>query len=460
MTMQFSPDFKWGVATSSYQIEGAAFTDGRGVSIWDTFCNTPGKVKNADNGDVACDHYNRFPEDIQIMKALGIDTYRFSLAWPRMFPDGVTREQRGFDFYNRLIDALIAADIEPLITLYHWDLPQALEDQGGWENPAIVPTFVAYAEAAAEAFGDRVKNWVTINEPWCMSWLGYMSGVHAPGHTDLNKALAAAHHSALAHAEATRAMKAIHSDIRTGLALNMTNFRVEDPNHAEIAELGELMDAHLNQWWIEAMLYGRYPQNLVDFYGETLQAIVKSGDMDRLQVGCDFLGVNYYSDSFIGVPRGDDLMAKDGGAFPFPHRSNGASPGPHTDMGWPVTPEGIKHLLVRISQDWPEINDIAVTENGAAYDDGIGVDGKVLDTRRIEYLTSHLENVDAAIAAGAPVKSYFAWSLLDNFEWAEGYEKRFGIVHVDFETLERVPKESAKVYASIISRHGALARVS
>ncbi len=452
----FPRDFNWGVATSSYQIEGAAQVDGRGESIWDRFCATPGKVVNMENGDVACDHYNRYPEDIQLMKDIGVNTYRFSLAWPRMFPTGdKNREQRGFDFYNRLIDALLEADIKPLATLYHWDLPQTLQDVGGWANRKTVDAFTDYAAAAAEAFGDRVQDWVTLNEPWCVSWLGYMSGVHAPGVKDLDHAVAAAHHTALAHAESTRAMKAVNPTIRTGIALNMSNFIVEDQNNAEIVELGQLMDSHINRWWLDASIHGQYPQNLVDFYGDKLQRVVLDGDMQKLKVEPEFMGINYYSDSFIGVPRPEDKPAGDGGPFPFPQRSNGTPPEPHTDMGWPVTPHGIKDLLLRVAKDWPEVTDIAITENGAAYPEEPDENGVVRDTRRVDYLDAHIENVGAAIEQGAPVKSYYAWSLMDNFEWAEGYAKRFGIIHVDFETQKRTLKNSAKAYSAIISNHTA-----
>ena len=452
----FPRDFNWGVATSSYQIEGAAKVDGRGESIWDRFCATPGKVVNMENGDVACDHYNRYPEDIQLMKDIGVNTYRFSLAWPRMFPTGdKNREQRGFDFYNRLIDALLEADIKPLATLYHWDLPQTLQDVGGWANRKTVDAFTDYAAAAAEAFGDRVQDWVTLNEPWCVSWLGYMSGVHAPGVKDLDHAVAAAHHTPLAHAEATRAMKAVNPTLRTGIALNMTNFIVEDENNAEIVELGQLMDSHINRWWLDASIHGAYPQNLVDFYGDKLQRVVLDGDMQKLKVEPEFMGINYYSDSFIGVPRPEDKPAGDGGPFPFPQRSNGTPPEPHTDMGWPVTPHGIKDLLLRVAKDWPEVQDIAITENGAAYPEEPDENGVVRDTRRTYYLDTHIDNVGEAIELGAPVKSYYAWSLMDNFEWAEGYAKRFGIIHVDFETQKRTLKNSAKAYSAIISNHTA-----
>lgn len=452
--MSFPSNFTWGTATSSYQIEGAAKEDGRGPSIWDTFAATPGKVVNGENGDVACDHYHRYPEDIALMKKLGVSAYRFSIAWPRLFPTGSgVRENRGFDFYSRLIDKLLENEIQPIPTIYHWDLPQSIQDRGGWANRDIVKLFADYSHAVGEAYGDRVEKWITINEPWCLTWLGYMSGVHAPGIRDLDQAVAAAHHTALAHAEATRALRSLNSGFKIGQSLNMTNYIVTNPNNPDLVELANLQDAHINRWWIEAELTGKYPQNLVDYFGENLQRVMLAGDEELLRVNTDFLGINYYSDSFLSDPRPSDGRAMDGGPHPFPQRASGAVPQPTTDMGWPITPEGIKNLLMRIHRDWPEIRSIAITENGAAYDYPIE-NGEVNDTLRINYLTSHLDEVAKAIELGSNVDSYFAWSFMDNFEWAEGYQKRFGIVHVDFDTLERTLKSSAKVYGQIIAANG------
>ena len=452
--MSFPKNFTWGTATASYQIEGAAHTDGRGVSIWDTFAATPGKVFNAENGDVACDHYNRYPEDIKIMKDMGVDAYRFSIAWPRLFPTGNShREQRGFDFYSRLIDALLENDIKPLPTMYHWDLPQELQDAGGWANRETVYRFTDYAASLAEVYSDRVDKWITFNEPWCFTWLGYMSGVHAPGITDFNQAVAAAHHTALAHAEGVRAVREIDPDVIIGQTLNMTNYIVTDPTNPELVALAELQDAHINRWWIEAEQTGHYPQNLVEYYGDRLSRVMRPGDEKLLKVETDFLGINYYSDSFLSNPGPDDKRAMDGGPHPFPQRASGAVPQPTTDMGWPITPEGIKNLLLRIKRDWPQIKSIAVTENGAAYDYPVE-NGEVNDHLRVDYLIAHLEQLSQAIDLGCPLDSYFAWSLLDNYEWAEGYRKRFGLVHVDFETLQRTPKLSAKIYSQIVSANG------
>ncbi len=456
MSAQFPQDFLWGTATASYQIEGSAAVDGRGVSIWDTFSKTPGKVKNADNGDVACDHYNRFPEDIEIMKELGVKAYRFSIAWPRLFPKGDTvREERGFDFYNRLIDALIAAGIEPMVTLYHWDLPQPLEDAGGWANRATVDAFAHYAKAAAEAFGDRISSWITLNEPWCVSWLGYSIGVHAPGRKDYAMAVAASHHTALAHSAALRAIKSVRPDAQVGITVNMTNYINESPEDPSVAETAALLDSNLNRWWIEAFLFGKYPQNLLDAYGKLATDVILDGDAELLKCDSDFLGVNYYSDSFIRSPREEDKPFRENAYLPLDNRANTTIPERFketlTDIGWPVTPTGLRELMLRIHRDWPSINEIYVTENGCAINDGPDANGLVNDSRRVSYLKSHLTALSESIALGAPVKGYFAWSLLDNFEWAEGYLQRFGIVHVDYQTQKRTIKASGYEFAKVVS---------
>ncbi|MEY4654881.1 MAG: GH1 family beta-glucosidase [Rhodoluna sp.] len=454
--MGFPEDFSWGSATASYQIEGAYQDGGRSMSIWDTFSHTPGKVFQGHTGDVACDHYHRYAEDIKIMKDLGIQSYRFSLAWPRIIPGGTgAREMHGIDFYSRLIDALLDAGIQPTATLYHWDLPQVLQDKGGWANRDIVGWISDYATVAAEEFGDRVANWVTINEPWCVTWLGYFFGVHAPGVKDLDQAIASSHHTALAHAEITRALRAVHPEIRSGISLNMTSYRVDDESNAELLKLRDYQDANLNRWYLDAQIRGEYPANLVEFYGDKLAKVVKPGDMEKLVIDSEFLGINYYSDSFIGTPT-KEQVEKNAGSFLFPINSDGTPPAPHTDMGWPITPQGLEDLLVRIHKDWPEIEDIAITENGAAYDDGPDENGQVNDERRVDYLVNHLDSVSRAIDKGVPVKAYYYWSLLDNFEWAEGYVKRFGIVYVNFETLQRIPKLSANVYSKVIATNGSV----
>ena len=455
MAQHFPEDFLWGTATASYQIEGASNVDGRGVSIWDTFSKTPGKVVNGDTGDVACDHYNRFEEDIEIMKDLGVKAYRFSIAWPRLFPAGdAVREERGFEFYNRLINALLAADIEPMVTLYHWDLPQTLEDIGGWANRSVVDAFEIYAKACAEAFGDRVTNWITLNEPWCVSWLGYSIGVHAPGKKDFSLAIAAAHHTALAHAAGTRAIKSIRPHAQVGLTLNMTNNNIENPEDSEVLAFAQLSDENLNRWWIDAFSTGHYPQNLLDTYGDLQRGVIKAGDEALLKVDVDFLGINYYADGFVRSAKAEDKPYIEGGFMPFPQRVDTSAPA-HlatslTAMGWVVTPEGLGNLVTRVHNTWPHIPYLVITENGSSYED-VMVDGEVNDIERTSYLTRHLESLQKAVSSGVPVKGYFAWSLLDNFEWAEGYAKRFGIVHVDYQTLKRTLKASGKKYREIVS---------
>ena len=451
----FPKDFIWGAATSSYQIEGAANVDGRGASIWDTFCKTPGKVANGDTGDVANDHYHRYPEDIAIMKELGLQSYRFSFAWPRLFPkgDGV-REERGFEFYDRLIDALLEANIEPLATLYHWDLPQTLQDKGGWENRQLINYFADYATAVVERFGDRVKKFSPINEPWVVAWLGYGIGIHAPGIINRRSAFAAAHHTVLAHAAATNAMRAVRSDILTGPVLNQANHVADDLNDPAQAHAADIGDAHQNRFWMDAFMRGKYPQVLLDNYGDELKSVIKDGDLQAATVKNDFIGINYYFDNRIG---------KSLGGKPEWHSISGlfeldideTPRGPLTDMGWPLSPGGLENLLVRWHQEYGDkLPALYVTENGAAYDEAPDANGRVADQRRIDYLQTHLKAVSNAISKGSPVKGYYQWSLMDNFEWALGYEKRFGIVHVDFDTQKRTIKDSGFWYRDQIKNNG------
>jgi beta-glucosidase len=346
-----------------------------------------------------------------------------------------------------------------MVTLYHWDLPQALEDKGGWANRGVVKAFEDYATACAEAFGDRISTWITINEPWCVSWLGYSNGVHAPGKKDFNLAVAASHHTALAHAAATRAIKRVCPDATVGLTVNMNNIHNESPHDQDVVDFAALNDSNLNRWWIDAFTTGKYPQNLVDCYGEMLSRVVLPGDEQLLIAAPDFLGINYYCDGFVRSPRPEDKPAIEGGFMPFPQRVDGSSPAHLTNdltaMGWVVTPEGLGNLVKRVHKDWPSVPYIVITENGSSYDD-VKVNGEVIDTKRTAYLVAHLQSLQNAISDGAPVKGYFAWSLLDNFEWAEGYAKRFGIVHVDYKTFERTPKMSFKKYKEIIAANTAI----
>ncbi|MBU6380140.1 MAG: beta-glucosidase [Acidobacteria bacterium] len=452
----FPKDFIWGAATSSYQIEGAAHVDGRGASIWDTFCKTPGKVAKGDTGDVANDHYNRYPEDIAIMKELGLKGYRFSFAWPRMFPSGDSvREERGFAFYDRLIDAILEAGIEPLATLYHWDLPQALQDKGGWENREILKPFAEYSAAVVERFGDRVKKFSPINEPWVVAWLGNGIGIHAPGKHDRATAFKVAHHTVLAHVASTKAMRAVRSDILTGPVLNQANSNADDANDPVQKHAIEISDAHQNRFWMDAFMKGAYPQILLDEFGDELKPVIQDGDLESATIKNDFIGINYYFDNFIHPSKGaGNQWHSIAGLFGLD--IDETAPGSLTDMGWPLTPYGLKNLLVRWHKEYGDkLPDLYVTENGVAYDEGVSADGKCHDQRRIDYLQTHLKAVADAIAEGSPVKGYYQWSLMDNFEWALGYDKRFGIVHVDFDTQRRTIKDSGYWYADQIKVNGA-----
>ena len=454
--MSFPADFIWGAATSSYQIEGAAQEDGRGISIWDTFSKTPGKVAHGDTGDVANDHYHRYPQDIALMKDLGLQGYRFSFAWPRMFPqgDGV-REERGFDFYDRLIDTVLEAGIEPLATLYHWDLPQALEDRGGWVHRDIVSRFADYSTAVVERFGDRVKKFTPINEPWVVAWLGHGIGIHAPGIKDRASAFAAAHHTVLAHAASTNAMRAVRNDILTGPVLNQANYVPDDVNDPFQVHTAEVLDAVQNRFWMDAFMYGSYPEILLKEFGEELNAVIKEGDLQAATIKNDFIGINFYFDSRVGAEvKGLDQWHSISSLFGA--ASDETPSGPLTDMGWPLTPEGLENLLIRWHKEHGDkLPDLYVTENGVAYGDGPDSEGRIRDLRRIDYLRTHLKAVSKAIDQGAPVKGYYQWSLMDNFEWALGYEKRFGIIYVDFDTQERIIKDSGYWYRDQIRNNGA-----
>ena len=451
----FPQDFIWGAATSSYQIEGAAKIDGRGPSIWDTFCHTPGKVAKGDTGDVANDHYHRYLEDIAIMKELGLKGYRFSFAWPRMFPNGdAVREERGFAFYDRLIDAILEAGIEPLATLYHWDLPQALQDKGGWENREILKPFAEYSAAVVERFGDRVKKFSPINEPWVVAWLGNGIGIHAPGKHDRKIAFTVAHHTVLAHVASTKAMRAVRSDILTGPVLNQANSVAADPHDPVQKHALAIADAHQNTFWMDAFMKGSYPKILLDEFGDELKPVIQDGDLESATIKNDFIGINYYFDNYIKRSQGgENQWHSIAGLFGLD--IDEAAPGPLTDMGWPITPNGLKNLLVRWHKEYGSaLPDLYITENGVAYDEGVSADGKCHDQRRIDYLQQHLATVADAIAEGSPVKGYYQWSLMDNFEWALGYDKRFGIVHVDFDTQKRTIKDSGYWYKETIRTNG------
>jgi len=439
--LKFPQDFLWGAATSSYQIEGAWNEDGKGESIWDRFSHTPGKVFNGDTGDVACDHYHRWQDDITLMKSLGLRAYRFSIAWPRIFPAGRGAvNSAGLDFYNRLVDGLLEADITPFVTLYHWELPQALQDEGGWPVRSTAEAYVEYADTISRALGDRVKNWITFNEPWVSAFVGHWEGRHAPGHTDLHEALATAHHLMLAHGWAVPQIRANCPDGQVGITLNLSPHMPASPGTADRAA-ARFADGHNNRWFLDP-LHGRgYPQDMVDAFGDTMD-FVQPDDLETISVPMDFLGVNYYT---RGIARAG--IDEDKNAERTVFRGDEI-----TEMDWEVYPEGLYDLLGRLHFDY-RIPAIYITENGAAFNDTVAPDGTIDDPQRLSYIKRHLEMAHRAIAAGVPLRGYFVWSLMDNFEWALGYSKRFGIVHVDYQTQKRTLKSSAKWYRQVIQEN-------
>ncbi len=457
--MKFPDGFLWGSATSSYQIEGAWKEDGKGESIWDVFSHTPGRVANGDTGDIAIDHYHRYKEDVALMAELGLQAYRFSFSWPRIMPSGTgTVEKRGLDFYDRLIDELLEKNISPMATLYHWDLPAALQEKGGWVNRDSAEWFSDYAAAVHGAFADRIPMWATLNEPWVISFLGHGTGIHAPGITDPEAAFRTAHHLLLGHGYAIDQMRAQSSTTQLGIVLNLAPVYLEGDAPADhpAHEAITLQNAMLNRLWLDPLFEGHYPKALLDL-GAVFTEMITDGDIGQMNRPLDWIGVNYYQDS-RSVPDNSavttGLDSTGNGALPG---SRGVRPAPAvgevTDFGWSTTPHGLRNLLVSIHNDYPSHPDIYITENGCAYDYPV-VDGAINDKRRIAYITEHLTSVHQAIAEGVPVRGYMHWSLFDNFEWAEGYRQRFGLVHVDFDTLERTPKQSARYYSSIISRNG------
>jgi beta-glucosidase len=450
--LRFPAGFRWGTATAAYQIEGAATEDGRTPSIWDTFCRTPGKVRNGDSGDIAADHYHRMREDVALMKQLGVTDYRFSIAWPRVQPTGRgPAVQKGLDFYRRLTDELLEAGIRPVATLYHWDLPQELEDAGGWPQRETARRFGDYAGIMADALGDRVATWTTLNEPWCAAFLGYGSGVHAPGRTSASASLRAAHHFNLAHGLAAQVLHtALPSTSEISLTLNLHAVRPLTDSAADL-DAARRIDAVGNRIFLDPVFHGRIPEDLVrDTAAVTDWAFVQDGDLEVVSTPIDSLGINYYSPTVVGAGSSDSPSPWAGAEE---HVRFLPAPGPRTAMDWPVDADGLYELLTRLRDDLPGVP-LVITENGAAYDDYADPSGEVHDPERVEYLRAHLSAVHRAIGAGADVRGYFLWSLLDNFEWAYGYSKRFGIVHVDFATQRRTFKDSARWYGDVIARGG------
>jgi len=445
---QFPKNFWWGTATASYQVEGAWNEDGKGESIWDRFSHTPGKIKNGDTGDVACDHYHRFREDVRIMQALQMKSYRFSIAWPRIQATGSGKpNSKGLDFYSRLVDSLLEAKIRPFPTLYHWDLPQALEDAGGWPKRDTAQRFADYADLMMSALGDRVNSWMIFNEPWVFTTLGYLLGDHAPGRTDLDAYLRSTHVVNLAQGLAYRAMKGVRPKAIVGTAFSMSPMQpaTASPKDHEAAERAHLWQ---NVWFLEPALKGKYPDAFIGVTPEMLG--VQAGDMEKVRTPLDFIGINNYFRMMVSASRKDALNLNPiSKIFPADVKAGGDT-GPKTDMGWEVYPRGLYEIVMRITKDYKRPA-IEITENGCAYGDAPGKNGVDTDTRRIAYYRSYLRELAQAVKEGADVRGYHAWSLLDNFEWAEGYTKRFGLVYVDFKTQKRTVKESGRWYAKVVA---------
>ena len=434
----FGPGFLWGCATSSYQIEGAGDADGRVESIWDRFAATPGKIRDGSSGAVACDHYHRWPEDLDIARDLGLSAYRFSIAWPRIF-DGSGRAPngKGLDFYERLVDGMLERGLQPWATLYHWDLPQWLQERGGWADRATVDAFVDLADAVTRRLGDRVRHWITHNEPWCTAMIGNYEGWHAPGLTDFGTALQVAHHLLLSHGKAVPVIRANVPEAQVGIALSLHPLRPASADPRDAAAMAR-HDGLRYRWFLDP-LYGRgYPAATLAQVGAAAPTVLP-GDLETIAVPTDFLGVNYYF---------PETVAHAPGHGPLDARIEPAA-GEVTAMGWPVAPQGLSELLARIDRDYRP-GPMYVTENGACYDDEVGLDGSVRDVGRRRYLMRHVAALAQAVADGVPVRGYFAWSLLDNFEWAEGYLRRFGLVHVDYATQQRRLKDSAKWYRAFL----------
>ncbi|HZD99248.1 MAG TPA: GH1 family beta-glucosidase [Micromonosporaceae bacterium] len=463
--LTFPDGFVWGTATAAYQIEGAVAEDGRTPSIWDTFSHTPGKVAGGDTGDVADDHYHRYAADIALMAELGMRAYRFSTAWPRIVPGGAGPTNRaGIDFYSRLVDTLLDAGIAPVLTLYHWDLPQELQDKGGWTNRDTAQHFADYAGVVAAALGDRVSSWTTLNEPWCSAFLGYGAGVHAPGHTSGAQALVASHHLLLGHGLAVQALRAaLPATARLSITLNPAVARPATDSAADIAAAHKV-DGLQNRLWLDALRHGAYPDDVQAFTaGVSDWSHVRDGDLAVIASPIDVLGVNYYSPMVVAHYDGVGVRARvdghgDGAGETWPGCDDVQFldiAGPKTEMGWPIDAGGLTELLTRLHRDYQV--PLMITENGAAFADVVDESGEVRDANRIAYLRDHLAATHRAISAGVDVRGYFLWSFLDNFEWAYGYAKRFGIAYVDFETQARTLKQSANVYADTVRHNGLLA---
>ena len=430
-------NFTWGTAVSAYQVEGATELDGRGESIWDRFSATPGKIRNGDSGRIACDSYHRYGEDVRLMRELGLNGFRFSIAWPRILPEGRGRvNQAGLDHYDRFVDELLANGIEPFVTLYHWDLPQAVEDRGGWPVRETADAFSEYVEVVATRLGDRVTNWITQCEPWVIAWLGYGIGEHAPGRTAEADAVAAAHHVLLSHARAAEVLRRVSSRARVGITIDQVRFHPASDSPEDLAAVARAA-AFRNGWILDPVLKGEYPELLLERFSPA-QPPVEDGDLEAIATPLDFLGINYYTRAIV---RADPASGE-----PVTIERDEAE---RTGMGWEIYPDGLFELLVSLNDAY-DLPPLYVTENGAAFPDARS-NGTVHDPERISYVERHVDAIRRAVERGVPVHGYFLWSLLDNFEWTHGYSQRFGIVYVDYETLERVPKASYFWYRDLIA---------
>jgi beta-glucosidase len=437
-TGTFPADFVWGAATAAYQVEGATDEAGRGESIWDRFCATPGNVRNGASGAVACDFYHRYQSDVSLMRELGLDAFRFSIAWPRILPEGRGRvNQAGLDFYDRLVDELLEHDIRPFPTLYHWDLPQVLEDAGGWPERDTAEAFAEYVGVVSARLGDRVSHWITHNEPWVAAWLGYGSGEHAPGRRSPADALAAAHHLLLSHGWAVDVLRTA-SPAEVGITLVLVPAYPAGDTDGDL-QAARHVDGFINRWFLDPLFLSRYPSDVLEHFAPAGSAVA-DGDLAAIATPLDFVGLNYYSRQVVreNPEGGRPIVVHD------PERR-------YTDMQWEIFPDGLFDALVRVNDEY-DPPPIYITENGAAFSDDREHDGTVQDPERQAYIADHLAALSRAIQAGVPVRGYFLWSLLDNFEWAHGYSKRFGIVYVDYPTLERIPKASYRWYRDFIAK--------
>jgi beta-glucosidase len=439
----FPDNFIWGCSTAAYQVEGAPYADGAGPSIWDRFSHIPGNVLNGDTGDIACDHYNRYLDDVKLIRDLGMQSYRFSIAWSRIFPQGRGfLNQPGLDFYNRLVDALLEQNIQPMITLYHWDLPQALDEIGGWLNPDIVKWFGDYAEAVFKCLDDRVTYWATFNEPWVITDGGYMQGAHAPGHRSHYEAAIVTHNLMRSNAEAVRRYRSVGKH-EIGLVVNLEPKYSFSQSQEDLAAT-KRADAYMNRQYLDPAIHGTYPEELQEIFGDAWNISPHNGE-EKLNEPIDFIGINYYT-------RGITRYAPD--AWPLFAETVHQSQSIYTETGWEVCPEAFTDVLNWVRENYNN-PPVYITENGSAfYDPPVAEGGCIDDPLRQSYMRSHIKSVHQAIQDGCDIRGYFTWSLMDNLEWANGFSKRFGLVHINYQTLERTPKESAKLYRQIIETNG------